>query len=300
MRHPLRFGVITIQNTTWNTLVKRWHFIERVGFDIIWVADHFVNFCRPQDLWFESWTLLAGLASQTSKIQIGTLITAFPFRNPAFLARQALTVDHISNGRLVLGLGAGVWGDPSYEMIGIPNWSPRERVARFREYIEIVDQLLTNEITTYDGHYYTLKDAIMSPRPVQNPRPPLLIAAGRKTMLKYVAQYADTWNDIGGILEEDVEAVRRKNQLLDKYCSDLGRDPKTLQRSYWLCENKWADFPFLMDIYKSTDTFLKAIEQFLDAGITEFILGYPFINKQVPIFEQIAKEIIPELRKCYT
>ena len=300
MSHPLKFGVITNQNVAWDTLVERWHFIERVEFDTIWVADHFVNFCCPQDLWFESWTLLAGLASQTSKIQIGTLITAIPFRNPAFLARQALTVDQISNGRLVLGLGAGVRVDPSYEMIGIPNWSPSERAARFQEYVEIVDQLLTNEITTYDGQYYKIKEAVMKPRPVQNPRPPILIAAFRKTMLKYAARYADTWNCLGGISKEDVEEVRRKNKLLDKYCSDLGRDPKTLQRSYWPCENKWADFPFLMDIYKSTDTFLKAIEQFLDAGIMEFILGYPFINKQVPIFEQIAQEIIPELRQCHS
>ena len=156
MSHLLRFGVATVQNTSWETLVKRWQFIEQVGFDSLWVADHFTVWFRPYvDMpWFEAWTTLSSLATQTSKIRIGTLVTSITWRNPAWLARQALTVDHISHGRLELGLGTGVHGDLGHSMTGIEDWTPRERVERFGEYVEIIDlyfaillQLITGNTT---------------------------------------------------------------------------------------------------------------------------------------------------------
>ena len=149
MAHALRFLVQTLPNVPWNELQQRYKYIEELGFDLVGLADHFVDWTNPQSPWFETWTLLAAIARETTKIRMTTCVAQIPLRNPAMLARQTLTLDHISNGRIELGLGVGLTIDPSYDMIGIPNWTEKERVARFKEYVEIVDQLLSNEVTTY-------------------------------------------------------------------------------------------------------------------------------------------------------
>jgi alkanesulfonate monooxygenase SsuD/methylene tetrahydromethanopterin reductase-like flavin-dependent oxidoreductase (luciferase family) len=143
LSHELRFGIAFVPDDPWDVFVRRFLYIEELDFDIAGMGDHFAHPVFPSKPWFEGGALLSALAALTSKIRIGTLVTPIAWRNPAFLAKQALTIDHISHGRLELGLGAGVRSDKSYEMTGIPNWGPRERVARFREYMEIVDQLQT-------------------------------------------------------------------------------------------------------------------------------------------------------------
>jgi alkanesulfonate monooxygenase SsuD/methylene tetrahydromethanopterin reductase-like flavin-dependent oxidoreductase (luciferase family) len=200
MDHKLRFIVAAMQEVPWPEMIVRWQQLEACGLDGIMLADHFVNFANPSAHWYESWTTLAALATQTKTIRI-SLLSAIPWRNPAFLARQAMTVDHISNGRLELGLGAGAPGseDISYAMTGTPDWPPKERVDRFREAVEIVDQLLRNPETTYIGRYYQIKGTIINPSPIQKPRPPLMIGGNGPCMLKIAAQYADTWNTFGGI-----------------------------------------------------------------------------------------------------
>lgn len=295
MSQGLRFGVGTLQNVSWKEQVRRWQYIESLGFDSVWVADHFVNYYQPSAPWFEAWTLLAGLATQTTRIRIGTLVTSIAWRNPAFLARQALTVDHLSHGRLELGLGAGAPGkiDCSYAMTGIKDWAPRERVARFREVVEIVDQLLRNKVTTYQGRYYKLKETAMSPAPVQKPRPPITIGALGPVMLKIAARYADTWNSFGGHVdtrEQMLEDTRQRNALLDDYCAKIGRDPQALRRSLLVFG------PEAATIFNSLDAFQDFVESYQDVGITEFILYYPFNDRQLPIFERIAREVIPKLR----
>jgi len=294
MNQVLRFGIITVQNLTWEEEVERWQFIEALGFDSVWVADHFVDPYAPNSPWFEGWTLLAALASHTKRIRIGTLVSSIPLRNPAMLARQALTVDHISNGRLELGLGTGVPWDPAYSMIGIDNWPPQERIVRFREVVEIVDQCLRNRVTTYEGRYYQLKGAVMRPPPVQRPRPPITIGATGQSMLQITARYADTWNSVPGewraLLNEKLEATRQRNELLDEYCREIGRDPQTLRRSVLVFGSEAET------VFNSTDTFDAVVKSYRDVGITEFIFYYPFNHKQIPVFEQIARKVIPKLR----
>ena len=295
MDEKLRFGVLTLPSVPWEQMVERWQTIEALGFDNVWVADHFVNFIQPHTPWFEAWTLLSGLATQTTRIRIGTLITAMPFRNPAFLARQALTVDHLSHGRLELGLGTGIPGeiDPSYAMTGIADWAPAERVARFREMVEIVDQLLRKEVSSYQGDYYQIEDAAMQPRPIQKPRPPLTIGAHGRVMLKITAHYADTWSSVGGFglsAAEMLSITRQRNDLLNEYCVEIERDPLTLRRSLLL-------FPPIREIvYNSVDAFVEVVGQYREAGINEFILAYPGKDEQLPVFERIAREVIPKLR----
>jgi len=301
LRIKLRFGVIAVQNAPWETLVKRWQFIEQAGFDTLWVADHFTIPFRSfwDSPWFEAWTTLSGMAAVTSKIRIGTLVTAIPWRNPAWLARQALTVDHISNGRLELGMGTGGHGDIGHRMTGMEDWEPRERVKRFQEYMEILDLLLRNPVTSYEGTYYRLQEAHMQPRPVQSPRPPITIGAYKPLMLKNTARYADTWNRIGGLSEGDLEQVKLQNRLLDRFCNEMGRDPKTLRRSYIMCSHEAMRNSGPMQIYESADAFIDGVERCIEAGLNELILGYPVVEEQVPVFEEIARKVVPELRETY-
>ena len=149
--------------------------LETTGFDSAFLADHFANPFGRTD-WLECWTLLAALANATQRIRIGNLISSPIYRHPAVIAQHALTVDHISGGRLEVGLGAG--GSPfDHSMTGVPMWSLRERVDRLGEFVTVVDQMLRQEVTTYKGEYYEVAEALMLSKPLQQPRPRLLVAA---------------------------------------------------------------------------------------------------------------------------
>ena len=296
MNSQLRFGVAAVQiGVTWEEMGERWRYLEELGFDSVWLADGFVWYRDTKAPWFEAWTLLAALAVQTSRIRIGTLVTAIPFRNPAFLARQAMTVDHISNGRLELGLGAGVTGggDPSYRTAGIEDFAPRERVARFREAVEIIDSLLRDEVSTFEGLYYQTKDAVIEPQPVQRPRPSITIAAAGPAMLKVAARHADAWNTLwepGRSAAEMEEVIRQRSRILDDQCAAEGRDPSTVRRSLAVYHHE------LDTAYDSVDAFEDDVGRFSDVGIDEFILNFPLREDQLPIFERIARDAIPRLR----
>ena len=196
MSHALRFQVLILPNAPWAEVMSRFRHVEDLGFDLATTADHFVDWNNPAVPWLEAWTVLAAAARETTRIRLATYVSQIPLRHPAMLARQALTVDHISGGRLEVGLGTGLSIDPAYDMIGIPNWEPKERVARFAEYVEIVDRLLSNEKSSFEGRYYRVKDAAMNPRPVQRPRPPIVIAALGPVMLRLAARHADNWNTL--------------------------------------------------------------------------------------------------------
>jgi hypothetical protein len=181
-------------------------------------------------------------------------------------------------------------------MTGTPDWPPKERVDRFREAVEILDQLLRNPETSYEGRYYQLKETIMNPQPVQKPRPPLMIGANGPRMLKIVAKFADTWNTFGGVdIETPAEmqaCTRERNLLLDRYCAEIGRDPTTLRRSVLIYTQEEY-----MQIYSMPGAFEDIIKRYWEIGITEFIFFYPFAPMMMPLFEHIANEAIPRLRQ---
>jgi len=286
----LRFGIMTLQDRLWSAEVERWQRIEALGFDSIWLADHFY----PP--WLEAWTLLAALATTTTRVRMGTLVTAIAFRHPAMLAKQIVTVDHISNGRLEIGIGAGAPGarDTSYGMLGLADWPPSERVARFREVVEILDFLLRGETTTYPGKYYPLNEAKLQPHPVQKPRPPIVVAALGAKMLEIAARYADVWNSYGGRNmpdEEMMASLRRQNEQLDAYCAKIGRDPQTLRRSALIYGQAGRQ------VFQSVDIFEEIIGRYREVGFTEFVCYYPFTETELPVFERVAAEVIPRLRQ---
>lgn len=269
-----------------------------MGFDSTWVADHFVNYSNPAGPWFDGWTTLAALASSTSRIRVGTLVTSIPLRNPAVLARQAMTVDNISNGRLELGIGAGAPGqiDPSCKMIGVGDWTPKERTERLREQVKIIDMLLRNRSASFKGKYYDVDGATMAPGPVQKPRPPLTIAAHTKGSLRIAAEYADTWNsygaDFGAPVDVVVENTRKRCAILDAFCEEIGRDPGSIGRSLLIFGAEAST------AFASEKNFIDIVDRYTALGVNELIFFYPFFAPaQIANFRKIATETIPELRK---
>ena len=288
MAGRLRFGICTDQNLPWPTLVERWQYFEALGFDSVWDCDHYIQPSRPTGPYFEGWTLLAGLAARTERIRVGVLVSSNTFRHPALLAKEAVTVDHISNGRLELGLGAG-WYVPEHEKFGLDFPGPAELVGRFREAVEIVDRLLRNEVTSYEGRYYQLRDAPFRPGPVQRPRPPLTIGAKGPRMLEIVARYADAWNSSG-----TVEEVGARNRVLDEKCAAIGRDPAEIVRSLY----GWAAI-MPDDPWESVEAFQEVIGRYREAGIEEFIIDQP-PDAQLGVLERVATDVIPALRAAQT
>lgn len=301
MKHELRFQVLILPNVSWQELLDRFLYVEELGFDLAGTGDHFVDWSNPPSSWFEMWTVLAAVATRTSKIRLGPSVAQIPLRNPAMFARQALTVDHISNGRLEVGLGLGLTIDPSYDIMGIPNWDNRERVRRFTEYVEIVDQLLSNEATSYRGEYYTVNDAVINPRPLQKPRPPITIAAMGPVMLKKTARYADIWNSLSfaHTFEEQLEETRGRITAIDEACAEIGRDPASLRRSYLMFDAEARPKGGFVKYYDSEDTFADMVRRVTALGVSEIGIYYPMLEEQLPNFESIARNVIPQLKTEY-
>ena len=205
MDKKLEFGVFTGQVIPFNDLVQAWKHIEALGFGSIWVADHYAHWNEHLSPFWECWTTLAALACNTSKIRFGTTVTNMTWRHPAWLARMALTINHMSNGRLTIGLGTGSQNSADHKWLQHNNWETKERVERFQEYIEIIDSLLRNDHTTFTGKYYQVKDAPLGPECIQKPRPPLLIGTkGKKNaedcfpLCSKLELYGFLWRRLGG------------------------------------------------------------------------------------------------------
>ncbi len=299
MSHKLRFFVLILPNTSWDELLARYQTVESLGFDMAGMADHFVDWTNPPSPWFELWTLAAAVAAKTSRLRLSTCVAQIPLREPAMFARQALAVDHISNGRLEVGLGLGLPIDPSYAMMGIPNWSNKERVARFSEYVEIVDRLLSDEVTSYKGRYYEVNEAVMNPRPVQKPRPPIMIAGMGPVMLKQVARYADIWNSLSFAenFDNQMEETQVRNSQIDAHCEALGRDPASLRRSYLMFDAGARHSGGMMSYYESETIFADMVARIMELGMTDIGLYYPMREEQLPMLERIASDVIPKLRQ---
>jgi alkanesulfonate monooxygenase SsuD/methylene tetrahydromethanopterin reductase-like flavin-dependent oxidoreductase (luciferase family) len=281
---PIRVGLCTDQNLPYLTTVERWQLFDRLGYDSAWVCDHYLQPSRPTGPYFEGWTLLAALAAQTRSIRVGVLVSSNTFRHPALLAKESVTVDHISNGRLEVGIGAG-WYVPEHQVFGLDFPGPSELVSRFREAIEVVDSLFRNELTTYGGKYYHLTEAPMRPRPIQQPRPPLTLGAHGPKMLRVVAEFADTWNSFGTVAQ-----MRERGQILDEQCVAVGRDPAALRHSLY----GWASM-LGIDPWASVAAFDDMVGQYREVGVSEFIVDAPEPAK-FDVLERVATDLLPRLR----
>lgn len=278
--HPLRFGLVVGQRTSWAEMLRRAQETEALGFDVFNVVDHFYGLFDVMEPTHEAYTVLGAVASHTSKIRLGVMVCGNTYRNPVFLLKQAVTVDHISGGRVDFGVGAG-WVEREHEAYSFPFPSARERVDRFAEALEIWDLLQQNERTTYDGTYYQILDAPFEPKPIQQPRLPVLIGASGPRMLALTARHADIWNARG-----TPEEAAAGNERLDQECQKAGRDPGEIVRSISPKPN------FL----ESADAFAHWVKAYREVGFTDFQIPWPRNEQQYPVLQQVAREVIPELR----
>lgn len=275
-----QFRIVLGQRASWPELLARTRETEALGFDGLFLVDHFYGLFDVMAPTHEAYTTLAALAPFTQSLRLGVLVCGNTYRNPAFLLKQAVTVDHISGGRVDFGVGAG-WTEREHEAYGWSFPSARERVDRFAEALEIWDRLQLEERTTYDGQHYQIVDAPFEPKPLQRPRMPLLIGGSGPRMLSLAARHADIWNAVG--TPDEGGAL---NQRLDAACAAEGRDPASLLRTV----------SPRINLLESVEAFVDGVAAYRAAGFRDIYLPWPRTEREVPVLRQVAREVIPALR----
>jgi len=301
----VKFGLqLWPQSTSWPELRDAAVAAERAGWDSIWVWDHLLAIQGPwQQPIFEGWTLLAGIASITSRVRVGLMVGANTFRNPGLTAKLATTLDHVSNGRAVLGIG-GAWFEREHEAFGIDfGKSPGERLDWLGEAVPLMQRLLNGELVTHQGRFYTFTDALCEPRPVQEHLPILIGGSGPKKTLPIVARYGDAWNTSGPIDE-----VKTSLDLLAGYCSDAGRALSDLEltvsfptiirdrredaeaaRAAQLAHNGLENLGGVPTLTGSPEAAAESLRPYLDLGFSTVIVRMP-----AP-FDRVTIDRLPEV-----
>jgi len=275
----MRYGLKLSQNATIDQFRAVWQVADDAGFDHCWCMDHFATLGpRDDGPIFEAWTLLAGMAVATSRTRIGCMVTGNTYRHPAVLAKAAVTVDHLSGGRLEFGLGAG-WAENEHTMLGLPFGTKSDRADWLEEACEVIRSLWTRERTSFAGKHYQLAGAIAEPKPVQQPHPPIWIGgSGRQRTLRITARYADVWNAAWGSPDEVAEV----SAVLDRRCAEIGRDPAEIRRSVQF------------RVSEANDELVRLAESYHAVGVTEIVL---ILNGANPgaLAEQVAG-LLPRMR----
>jgi F420-dependent oxidoreductase-like protein len=279
--HELTFGLkASQQHSAMAGLQRIWMTAEEGGFDSVWLFDHFVPMgpTRAGDI-FESWTLLAAMAQATRRVRIGNIVTGNVYRHPGVLAKMAVTVDHLSEGRLVMGIGAG-GDDYADTMLGLPARPAVERIARLDEACQVLKLLWTEETATFSGEHYHLEQAVSDPKPIQRPYPPIWIgSSGERYGLRVVAKHADAW--MSPLMRPDIAELTRLSQVLDRHCADIGRDPATIRRATQLA------------LPADADETMRVTQSVVQAGFSDIIFVPLFGG--LPLVEATAA-LLPRLR----
>lgn len=310
--HPIRFGIQTgQQGLTWAELEAAWRQADAWGYDSLWAYDHFYPiFADPTGPCFEGWTLLAALARSTTRARIGHLVNGNTYRNPCVLAKSAMTVDHISGGRLNLGLGAG-WFEAEHRSFGIDFKTVRGRLEALEESLRIVKGMFTAPSVTLEGRHYRVAEARCEPKPVQRPHPPIMIGGtGRRILLRLVAEHADMWNAAGtpetmgaliDVIRRHADAVRRDPDAIEKTVMMTlcyTRDPTRQQVMERLVAGMLRTTPEQARtaiMMGGRDECLETIARYRTVGVTHFIfmLFAPLALDEVQAF---AEEVMPAAR----
>jgi len=253
---PLRYGLkfsqqvhpIDVQMDVWRTG-------DQAGFDHIWPFDHLLALGpNPAAPIFDGWTVLGTMAAITKRARIGLNVTGNLYRHPGLMAKIAVTVDHVSNGRLEFGIGTG-WNEPEFTQFGLPFPSAGDRVTMLDESLKAMKLLWSEPRSTFKGRFYELKDAIAEPKPVQRPHPPIWIGSKGERMLRLTARHADVWHSNAGAFEQSVAL----NKALDAAATKAGREPISIRRS-------------ISVRFTTPDETLKNAKASIDAGFTELLV----------------------------
>jgi F420-dependent oxidoreductase-like protein len=281
--YPIRFGIQTPQqHTTWPEILSLWQEIDRLGYDTAWLFDHFLPiFSDPTGPCLEGWTALSALATATKKVRLGLMVTGNTYRHPAVLAKMATTVDIISGGRLILGIGAG-WFEQEHQEYGIPFHTTGGRLRRLEETLEIIKRLWTDERANLSGRYHELRNASFNPKPLQQPHPPILIgASGENMALGIVARHGQMWNSFG-----TPDVFRHKIERLNDHCERAGRDPASIEKSVLLS----GQFPL--------NEARRQIDEYVAAGVTHLIFSLSAsVKSDREYVRRFAAEVIPAYKQ---
>ena len=226
----MRISVKLAPTFEYAELERFWRDADELGFEAVWNYDHFYGLVDNAKPTLEGWTTLAAMAAVTRRARVGCMVTGVTYRNPAVLAKMAVTVDHISDGRLNFGIGAG-WHETEHLGYGIEFPGPGARVAMLDEALTVIRRLWTEEAVTHAGQFFTLNDALCEPKPVQRPHPPIVVGGSQPKMLRVIARHADEWNMP---LDRDPAEWGQANSRLDAACAEVGRDPGDIRRSVQL------------------------------------------------------------------
>jgi alkanesulfonate monooxygenase SsuD/methylene tetrahydromethanopterin reductase-like flavin-dependent oxidoreductase (luciferase family) len=229
---PLKVGIQLPEverEVRWPELLDMVKAIEDLGFDSIWLGEHLLYRWpdRPSRGPWEAWTLMGAVAAATSRVEFGPLVACTNFHNPALLAKQAATLDEISGGRLVLGLGAG-WNRTEFDAYGYPY---DHRIDRFEEAFTIIRTLLRDGAIDFEGRWYQARDCELLPRGPRPGGPPLMIGSNGPRMLRIAAPHVDSWNSWFSDIDNRPSGVPAIREVVDAACHDVGRDPTTLERT---------------------------------------------------------------------
>lgn len=310
--HPVRFGIQTGQQSVeWSAILDLWKNADAWGYDSLWAFDHFYPiYVDPDGPCYEGWTLLSALAQATSKARIGHLVNGNTYRHPCVTAKMAATLDHISGGRLNLGLGAG-WFELEHEQFGIDFKSVLGRLEALEEALRIIKGMFTQDKTTVQGKHYSVTEAMGNPKPLQDGGCPIMIGgSGKKVLLRIVAQYADMWNSSGSS-----EEMQKLIEIIKQHGDAVGRDTDQIEKTAMLPlvynapearEEFWtnlfagmrettAEGARDMMMIGGKQECLDKVEKYVNAGVTHFIfmIPAPYFPDEIQAF---AEEVIPAVR----
>lgn len=296
----LRVGVVVVQNLPWPAWRDRVLEVEQLGYDAVYVWDHLIHRTQsPHDPLFEGMTTLAAAAAFTSRIRLGTLVASPTLRHPLLLAKQAMTVDQVSGGRMELGIGAaGSLLD--YTVLGLEPWSKRELVERFAETVELVDAVLRGG-TSYEGRHWSGEGITAAPGCVQTPRVPLTLAAHGPRAMAVAGRFADVWNSITPRdlpRDEGLALTASLSRKLDEAATAAGRDPASIRRSVLIGSEQWP-------VRESPAAFREAVLRYREIGVTDVVLMHPDHPAEArvghgaadpDIVRRIGEDLLPGLR----
>ena len=300
----MRFSVWPSPQQSWNEVVDVARHAESTGWDGLYFADHFMpNSEDVSDPLLECWSVLAGLGAAVPRLRLGALVSGNTYRHPAVLTNIAATVDQISGGRVVLGLGAG-WQENEHTAYGIDFYDTKERLARLEEACQVVKALTTQERSDFNGRYYTLKQAPLEPKPVQSPMPLLVGGGGEKVTMRIAATYADEWNVWG-----TPDVLRHKGEVLERHCEKVGRDPKEIARSAqgllflstdedWLAKRRDTDIGRAAIIGTPAEV-VETVAAYRDAGVDELIVPDFSLGtgqRKIDTLDLFINEVAPSFR----